>query len=146
MANPATTIALIGVALSLGAGKPSEVVIEWVHIGDPGNVGELAGKGAGGFGPDRICGAVDYEYRIAKYEVTNGQYITFLNAVAAVRDPHGLYKVEMAGTHDAVIAKVKKAEADVGVVSELSATLTGLRVLDNKRDTNPPRKHGNIPL
>jgi propionyl-CoA carboxylase beta chain len=24
--------------------------------------------------------------------------------------------------------------------------ITGLRLLDNKRDTNPPRKHGNIPL
>jgi propionyl-CoA carboxylase beta chain len=24
--------------------------------------------------------------------------------------------------------------------------ITGLRMLDNKRDTNPPRKHGNIPL
>ena len=24
--------------------------------------------------------------------------------------------------------------------------IAGLRVLENKRDTNPPRKHGNIPL
>ncbi|MBM3789208.1 MAG: methylmalonyl-CoA carboxyltransferase, partial [Acidobacteria bacterium] len=24
--------------------------------------------------------------------------------------------------------------------------ILGLRMLENKRDTNPPRKHGNIPL
>ena len=28
----------------------------------------------GGYGPDRICGAVDYTYNIGKYEVTAGQY------------------------------------------------------------------------
>jgi len=35
-------------------------------------------------------GAVNYSYRIGKFEVTAGQYTEFLNAVAAT-DPHGLY-------------------------------------------------------
>ena len=39
-------------------------------------------------------GAVDYTYNIGKYEVTNGQYAEFLNAVAATGDPNGLY-IEM---------------------------------------------------
>ena len=103
MVNPATIMSVLGAVLSLGAGKPSDVVIEWVHIKDSGNVGELAGEGAGGYGPDRICGAVDYEYRIAKYEVTNGQYMAFLNAVATVGDPHKLYNVEMAGEYGGIV-------------------------------------------
>jgi len=43
---------------------------------------------------DRICGAVDYDYKIGKFEFTAGQYTEFLNAVAAT-DPHGLYNTGM---------------------------------------------------
>ena len=65
-----------------------------VTVGNPGNAGELSGYGAGGFGPDRICGAVDYVYKIGKSEVTAGQYTVFLNAVAAT-DTYGLYNEKM---------------------------------------------------
>ena len=64
--------------------------LEFVTVGNPGNSGELSGEGAGGAGTDRICGAVDYEYNIGKYEVTAGQYCEFLNAVAAA-DLYNLY-------------------------------------------------------
>ena len=70
------------------------VVIDTVTVGNPGNDGELSGAGAGGYGPDRICGAVDYVYNISKYEVTAGQYCAFLNAVAAT-DTYGLYNTSM---------------------------------------------------
>ena len=40
--------------------------------------------------PQGTFGEVEYSYRISKYEVTNGQYIEFLNAVAS-KDAHGLY-------------------------------------------------------
>ena len=66
----------------------------FMDVANPGNAGELSGAGAGGFGPDRICGAVDYEYRIGKFEVTAGQYTEFLNAVAA-DDTYGLYSTVM---------------------------------------------------
>ena len=49
----------------------------------------------GGGGPNAVVGGVDYGYQIGKYEVTNGQYAAFLNAVA-VRERHGLYNPEMA--------------------------------------------------
>ena len=68
--------------------------LEFVPVGDPGNAGELSGRDAGGDGPDRICGAVDYNYDIGKYEVTAGQYAAFLNAVAHT-DPYGLYNAGM---------------------------------------------------
>ena len=71
--------------------------LETVLVGNPGNAGELSGPGAGGrvdCGPDRICGGVDYEYRIGKYEVTSAQYCEFLNAVARA-DTYGLYDPNM---------------------------------------------------
>jgi len=70
------------------------IVIETVPVGNPGNAGELSGSGAWGVGPDRICGAVGYPYKIGKYEVTAGQYTAFLNAVAAT-DTDGLYNTSM---------------------------------------------------
>jgi len=72
------------------------VTIATVPVGNPGNAGELSGAGAGGYGPDRICGSVGYNYNIGKYEVTAGQYTDFLNAKATVSDPYGLYSTYMA--------------------------------------------------
>ena len=73
-----------------GQSAQEQIVIETVPVGNPGNGGELSGYGAGGSGPNRSCGAVDYVYSIGKYEVTAGQYTSFLNAVAAT-DTYGLY-------------------------------------------------------
>jgi sulfatase modifying factor 1 len=70
------------------------VIIETVTVGNPGNPGEWSGESYGGDGPDRVCGAVSYAYRIGKYEVTAEQYAAFLNAVAA-DDVYDLYNVYM---------------------------------------------------
>ena len=56
-----------------------------VPIGDPGNAADST-----------RYGAVAYNYRIGKYEVTNAEYCEFLNAVAKA-DPHELYDGRMAG-------------------------------------------------
>jgi len=70
----------------------AEVTIETVHVGNPGNANDTHGDGYGG---------VAHEYNIGKYEVTNTQYATFLNAVADVGDANGLYNTNMgAGWHD----------------------------------------------
>jgi formylglycine-generating enzyme required for sulfatase activity len=81
-------------AVGFPAGTVFAVNIETVPVGNPVNVGELSGSGAGGYGPDRVCGAVDYTYNIGKYEVTAGQYTEFLNKVAAT-DTYGLYNTNM---------------------------------------------------
>ena len=86
-------VSIAAVLLAAG-GMAMAVNIETVPVGNLGNAGELSGSGAGGSGPDRICGAVDYEYRIGKYEVTAGQYCEFLNAVADT-DTYGLYSANM---------------------------------------------------
>ena len=60
------------------------VSIETVPIGDAGNAADTTGYGA-----------VAYDFNIGKYEVTIGQYTSFLNAVAAT-DTYSLYNASMA--------------------------------------------------
>ncbi len=71
--------------------------LETVTVGNPGNAGELSGSGAGGEGPDRICGAVGYTFNMGKYEITAGQYTEFLNKVGGV-DTYALYNTSMSRT------------------------------------------------
>jgi len=92
--NIIRTFLSVAVFVGLVAGTAVAVDVETVTVGNPGNAGELSGSGAGGYGDDRICGSVGYTYNIGKYEVTAGQYIEFLNAVAAT-DTHGLYNSSM---------------------------------------------------
>ncbi len=96
----AAILTVAGLAVALRSMAVADVNMEYVTVGDPGNAGELSGSGAGGFGLDRICGAVDYVYRIGKYEVTNAQYAEFLNAVATAGDPYGVYNSNMGGWND----------------------------------------------
>jgi formylglycine-generating enzyme required for sulfatase activity len=91
--------AIVSVCALIGllAAMASAVNIATVPVGNPGNAGELSGAGAGGFGPDRICGSVAYDYRIGTHEVTAGQYAEFLNKVGGV-DTYGLYNTGMSNT------------------------------------------------
>ena len=47
----------------------ASVTMDWVTVGNAGNTADISGYGA-----------VGYEYKIGKYEVTNAQYGAFLNA------------------------------------------------------------------
>jgi sulfatase modifying factor 1 len=91
----AVTAALVLLGLCISA---QAVTIATVPVGNAGNAGELSGSGAGGYGPDRICGSVAYNYNIGKYEVTAGQYTEFLNAKATVSDTYALYNTNMSRT------------------------------------------------
>lgn len=71
------------------AGAASAVTIDWVTVGDPGNACDTQTQGC--------FGAVASAYRISKYEITNAQYVEFLNAKAA-SDPLGLYNGNMSAT------------------------------------------------
>ena len=77
--------------------QAAPITIATVPVGNPGNAGEWSGESYGGFGPNRICGAVGYTYNIGKYEVTAGQYTAFLNAVGGV-DTYALYNTSMSST------------------------------------------------
>lgn len=72
--------AFVAIAGSVAAtsGRAEPISIDWVTVGDPGNAPYL-GSGTTPYG------AVGYQYDIMKYEWTNAQYTTFLNAI----DPDG---------------------------------------------------------
>jgi len=65
------------------------ITIDTVLVGNPGNAPRVETGTTGG-----VFGGVAASYRIATTEVTNAQYVTFLNAVAA-SDPNGLYNTNM---------------------------------------------------
>ena len=91
--------AVLAVSVFL-AGAAQAVTMETVSIGNLANTGEASGND-GSLGPARVCGAVDYKYDMAKFEVTSGQYVEFLNAVA-VTDAYGLYNANMPDTSSGV--------------------------------------------
>lgn len=76
----------IGIAATPAA---AEVAIGWVTVGYPGNAADTASNCY-----SASCGAVSVTYRVARYEVTNAQYVEFLNSKAAT-DPLGLYNTAM---------------------------------------------------
>jgi sulfatase modifying factor 1 len=81
-------VAILFVALTLATpsqGQPL-VNIDLVTVGDAGNAADTTGYGA-----------VANAFAIGKYEVTIGQYTTFLNAVAAT-DTYRLYNTRMGTT------------------------------------------------
>ena len=103
------TAALVLLSLSIFA--QANITIDTVTVGDAGNAGQLSGQGAGGFGPDRICGSVGYNYNIGKYEVTAGQYTAFLNAKAKT-DIYGLYNTNMDTAYDSYGCNIKRTGPD----------------------------------
>jgi len=85
-------IALTAFLGVFAAATVPSLAMDWVTVGDPGNVGDTAWD-AGDWGNGEL-GDVAVEYRIGKYEVTNDQYVEFLNNVAA-SDPYSLYNESM---------------------------------------------------
>jgi len=72
---------------ALGTAAPgAAVTLDWVVVDDPGNAADDTG-----------FGAVGEVFRISATEITNAQYVEFLNAVAAA-DPNGLFNPEMASS------------------------------------------------
>ncbi len=90
------SLMILAAAMVLATGMAQAVNIDLVTVGNPVNAGEWSGESYGGWGPDRICGSVGYEYQIGKYEVTAAQYTEFLNHKATVTDTYGLYNTYMA--------------------------------------------------
>ena len=76
---------LAGVALGDVFNMPTgQASLQFVTVGDPGNVANTTG-----------CGAVAYTYQMGECDITTGQYVAFLDAVAGT-DTYGLYDTRMA--------------------------------------------------
>lgn len=78
------TLAKLDPELADAISNLSPTLMRFVTVGNPGNAAD----------PVTGLGAVAYTFQIGKYEVTNSQYVEFLNAVAAT-DTNGLYRTEM---------------------------------------------------
>src|SRR6476660_6473176 len=90
----ATRHAAIVLAVLLWCGNVNAVTIKTVPIGNPGNPADT--RYLDWYHPNGF-GSVAYEFNIGKTEITNAQYVEFLNAVSAT-DPYGVYNVNMGGT------------------------------------------------
>lgn len=102
----------------LSASILQAAVIDTVVVGNAGNVGQVQWQGT--------FGAVDHAYRIGTYEVTNGQYTEFLNAV----DPSGANSL-------ALYSSSMSSQA-VGGIDFNSAANSGLKYeLKSERANNP---------
>ncbi len=109
--SPAGLAILAGIALSSPA--YAVVSIDYVTVGNAGNAADIA---------SRPYGAVAYDYKIGKNEVTISQYAEFLNA-AAKTDTYGLWNTNMGS--DANIAGITR-DGGSGTYS-YSVTGSGLR-------------------
>ena len=80
------SVAALAAFTGVGASIASAIVtVEFRTVSNAGNAGDPNSFGRGG---------VAYEFRIGTFEVTNAQYVEFLNAVAA-SDPSGLFNANM---------------------------------------------------
>jgi formylglycine-generating enzyme required for sulfatase activity len=70
-ANFSLSIRLATIA-ALITSTSADVVIDWITVGNANNAADTR--------PNTGYGAVDHDYKIGKYEVTNAQYVAFLNA------------------------------------------------------------------
>ena len=68
-------------------GSAQAVTIATVPVGYAGNAPDPASGS--------LYGAVPYNYRIGTYDITNSQYVEFLNAKASASDPYGLWNSHM---------------------------------------------------
>ena len=80
---------LAALACLMVAPARAGITYQQVTVGNAGNAGDTR-TGANTLGK----GAVAYDYQIGKYDVTIGQYTSFLNAVA-VTDTYSLYNSRM---------------------------------------------------
>ena len=85
LSSPAIRLAAVVTLLATNLAGATPITVEWVTVGDSGNMADIAPTG---------YGAVTDVFRLMKYEMTNSDYTIFLNAVAKT-DPYFLYNPEM---------------------------------------------------
>ncbi len=78
--SPSAALALFALLVAFAADARA-VTIDWSPVGNPGNAGDTAVMDDGTTG----YGSVAYNYNIGTYDVTNSQYVEFLNT----KDPTG---------------------------------------------------------
>jgi formylglycine-generating enzyme len=92
---PSTPLVRVALLLAAFVADARAVTINWSPVGNPGNAADttVMSDGTSGYG------AVPYAYNIGTYDVTNNQYVEFLNAKdASGLNSLNLYNTSMAAT------------------------------------------------
>jgi sulfatase modifying factor 1 len=134
--SSARRLLLLGAIVSVTAASTAPpafaqlVNYEMVPVGDLGNAADtrVSDDGTSGYG------SVGYEYQIGKYEVTIGQYATFLNAVAKV-DPNGLYSQSMAS--DLNVAGISRSGSSGSYTYSVIGPFGGMQVQQATSENRP---------
>jgi formylglycine-generating enzyme required for sulfatase activity len=116
------------------AANASAVTIDWVTVGNAGNAADPLNSGT-----IPGIGAVGYEYRISKHEVTNAQYTEFLNAVDPTgANALGLFKNNMAGFLGGIVLQAGNADGSNYVAKDgrENNPVNWVSWLDSARFTN----------
>ena len=108
---------LLLLAALLVAFPAGAVNILYVAVRDAGNACDTQ--------PPDCFGAVDHDYAISKYEITNAQYVEFLNAVATT-DPLGFYNANMSS--DATFGGITRSGSDGSYTYEAKAGFENMPV------------------
>jgi sulfatase modifying factor 1 len=113
-----TNLLGLGLATFVLCGSGHAATIPTVPVGNPGNAGDVQSQGT--------FGAVGYNYRIGKYEVTNAHYVEFLNGV----DPTGANTLALYNT-------TMTTDARGGIVFNSGAANGSKYEVKTGRDNNP---------
>jgi phosphonate transport system substrate-binding protein len=111
------------------AEKPIEVVVQERRADDNPYVGVFVVKADSSF--KSMSDLKGKRMAYVDPQSSSGYYYPRLRLRELGYDPDKFFAATIfAGTHEAVVAKIKAGEADVGTVSEMSAALSKLRVID----------------
>ena len=91
------TFIVAGALLVSVVNASASIEIATSYVGDAGNPA------------DTDVGAVSYSYYVGTYEVTNSQYVEFLNAKASVSDSNGLFNPEMSENEGLRLGGINRA-------------------------------------
>lgn len=83
MKNFKTLLAVTAATCALASSATAMIEIDTSYVGDAGNANDTFGYGG-----------VSYDYYVGTYEVTNSQYVSFLNAKGST-NAHGVYNSNM---------------------------------------------------
>ena len=83
MKNFKTLLAVTAATCALASSATAMIEIDTSYVGDAGNANDTSGYGG-----------VSYDYHVGTYEVTNSQYVSYLNATGST-NAHGVYNSNM---------------------------------------------------
>ena len=123
-----TLLTITAATCALASSATASIDIATSYVGNPNNPGatqwQIAGKGSVGYG-----------YHVGTHEVTNNQYVSFLNAKAAT-DPHGLWNPQMGAIGYANTAYILRTGSDGNYTYNVRTDINHLPLTNGNKPVN----------